>query len=53
MPDESEALGLLALMLLQDSRRAARTDASGYVALGDQDRSLWDYAQVAEGLRAS
>ena len=52
MPAEADAWGLLALMLLHDARRAARTDASGYVALGDQDRSLWDYAQIAEGLRA-
>jgi RNA polymerase sigma-70 factor (ECF subfamily) len=52
MPAEADAWGLLALMLLHHSRRAARTDASGYVALGDQDRSLWDYAQIAEGLRA-
>ena len=52
MPAEADVWGLLALMLLHDARRAARTDASGYVALGDQDRSLWDYAQIAEGLRA-
>jgi RNA polymerase sigma-70 factor (ECF subfamily) len=38
-------------MLLHDARRAARTDGCGYVALGDQDRSLWDYAQIAEALR--
>jgi RNA polymerase sigma-70 factor (ECF subfamily) len=51
MPDEPEALGLLALMLLQDSRRLARIDASGdLVLLDDQDRSLWDQAAIAEGL---
>jgi RNA polymerase sigma-70 factor (ECF subfamily) len=43
--------GLLALMLLQDARRAARTDAAGdIVLLKDQDRRLWDHAQIAEGL---
>jgi RNA polymerase sigma-70 factor (ECF subfamily) len=52
MPDEGEAIGLLALMLLQDSRRAARVDADGaLVLLADQDRSLWDTAQIAEGER--
>ena len=52
MPDEGEAIGLLALMLLQDSRRAARVDADGrLVLLPDQDRSLWDVAQIAEGER--
>jgi RNA polymerase sigma-70 factor (ECF subfamily) len=50
MPDEPEALGLLALMLLHDSRRAARTDADGrLVLLEQQDRALWDRAQIAEG----
>jgi RNA polymerase sigma-70 factor, ECF subfamily len=50
MPDEPEALGLLALMLLIDARRAARTDADGaLVRLGDQDRARWDAALVAEG----
>jgi RNA polymerase sigma-70 factor (ECF subfamily) len=50
MPFEPEALGLLALMLLQDSRRAARLDASGeLVLLPDQDRSRWDFAEIAEG----
>jgi RNA polymerase sigma-70 factor (ECF subfamily) len=50
MPFEPEALGLLALMLLQDSRRAARLDASGeLVLLPDQDRSRWDFGQIAEG----
>jgi RNA polymerase sigma-70 factor (ECF subfamily) len=48
----SEARGLLALMLLQESRRAARTTASGEVILlDDQDRSLWDRNQIAEGTR--
>jgi len=47
---EPEALGLLALMLLQDSRRAARTSKSGeLILLDDQDRSLWDRDQIAEG----
>jgi RNA polymerase sigma-70 factor, ECF subfamily len=50
LPGEPEVLGLLALMLLQDSRRAARTDASGdLVTLEDQDRSLWDQAKIKEG----
>ena len=49
---EPEALGLLAMMLLHDSRRAARTSASGEVILlDDQDRSLWDRDQIAEGTR--
>ena len=48
---EPEAAGLLALMLLQDSRRAARTSATGdIVLLDEQDRSMWDRAQIAEGL---
>jgi len=51
MPDEPEAVGLLALMLLHDSRRAARVDAEGrLVLLADQDRSAWDRAAIAEGL---
>jgi RNA polymerase sigma-70 factor (ECF subfamily) len=50
MPDEPEALGLLALMLFHDSRRVARTDAAGdLVLLEDQDRSRWDRAEIAEG----
>ena len=50
MPDEPEALGLLALMLLTESRRAARTDAGGsLVLLADQDRGRWDRAMIAEG----
>ena len=52
MPDEPEALGLLALMLFQDSRRQARVDADGeLVLLEDQDRSLWDRERIDEGLR--
>jgi RNA polymerase sigma-70 factor (ECF subfamily) len=52
MPDEPEARGLLALMLLQDSRRDARLSAEGeLVLLEDQDRSLWDRAKIDEGLR--
>jgi RNA polymerase sigma-70 factor (ECF subfamily) len=47
---EPEAVGLLALMLLQESRRAARTSPAGeLVLLEDQDRSLWDRDQIAEG----
>ncbi|HLX33685.1 MAG TPA: RNA polymerase sigma factor [Candidatus Limnocylindrales bacterium] len=50
MPDEPEAIGLLALLLLQDSRRAARLDAEGHVVLlEDQDRSRWDAAEMSEG----
>jgi RNA polymerase sigma-70 factor, ECF subfamily len=50
MPDEAEVLGLLGLMLLIESRRAARIDADGRVVLlADQDRRLWDAALIAEG----
>jgi RNA polymerase sigma-70 factor (ECF subfamily) len=50
MPDDAETLGLLALLLLTDARRAARTDADGDpVGLDEQDRSRWDPAAVAEG----
>ncbi|TCN40480.1 RNA polymerase sigma-70 factor (ECF subfamily) [Kribbella orskensis] len=50
MPDEPEAVGLLALMLLQESRRPARTAADGtLVRLPDQDRALWDRALITEG----
>ena len=50
-PEEGEAAGLLALMLLTDARRAARTTAGGeLVPLADQDRALWDPAQVQEGV---
>jgi RNA polymerase sigma-70 factor (ECF subfamily) len=49
---EPEARGLLALMLLHESRRAARTSASGdVILLEDQDRSLWDRNQIADGTR--
>jgi len=52
MPDETETAGLLALMLLQDSRREARTDERGeLVLLDDQDRGLWDCEEIVEGLR--
>ena len=51
LPSESEPWALLALMLLQDSRSAARLSKSGeLVPLADQDRSLWNGAQIAEGL---
>jgi RNA polymerase sigma-70 factor, ECF subfamily len=51
MPDDAEVWGLSALMLLHDARRAARVDASGrYMALDDQDRSLWDQDRIGEGL---
>ena len=54
MPDEPEAAGLLALMLLHDARRAARLDAAGdLVTLEDQDRSLWDAAEIGEGVSLS
>lgn len=50
-PDDPEVTGLLALMLLTDARRPARTDASGeLVPLPEQDRSRWDRALIAEGL---
>jgi RNA polymerase sigma-70 factor, ECF subfamily len=50
LPD-SEAMGLLALMLLQESRRTARTSPEGdLILLEDQDRSLWNRAQIAKGL---
>jgi RNA polymerase sigma-70 factor (ECF subfamily) len=52
MPDEAEAFGLLALMLLQDSRRDARLTEDGeLVLLADQDRGLWDAREIDEGLR--
>jgi RNA polymerase sigma-70 factor (ECF subfamily) len=51
MPAEPEVAGLLALMLLQDSRRDARIDDRGdMVLLSDQDRSRWDQEEIAEGL---
>jgi RNA polymerase sigma-70 factor (ECF subfamily) len=49
MPDESEARGLLALMLLHDARREARFSDGELVLLDDQDRSLWDREQIAAG----
>jgi RNA polymerase sigma-70 factor (ECF subfamily) len=51
MPDEPEAHGLLALMLLHDARHAARLDAAGdLVPLEEQDRSAWDRRQIDEGI---
>jgi RNA polymerase sigma-70 factor (ECF subfamily) len=49
MPDESEARGLLALLLLTDARRAARMADGELVALPEQDRSLWDVQRIEEG----
>jgi RNA polymerase sigma-70 factor (ECF subfamily) len=49
MPDEPEALGLLALMLLNDARREARVREGVLVPLDEQDRSLWDEQQILEG----
>lgn len=52
LPGEPENLGLLALMLLQDSRRKARVNERGeLVTLEEQDRSLWDRAEIEEGIR--
>jgi RNA polymerase sigma factor (sigma-70 family) len=51
LPDDGEVQGLLALMLLNDARRSARTSADGsLVRLADQDRSLWDRAAIDEGV---
>ena len=51
LPDEPEATGLLALMLLHASRQAARVDAAGdLVLLEDQDRTLWNWAEIVEGM---
>lgn len=51
MPEEPEVLGLLALMLLHNSRRETRLDADGRLALlADQDRTRWDYHAIAEGI---
>jgi len=51
LPGQSEAIGLLALMLLTDARRDTRVDQNGdLVLLADQDRSRWDRAQIQEGL---
>jgi RNA polymerase sigma-70 factor (ECF subfamily) len=50
MPDEPEAQGLLALMLLHEARRAARTNAEGdLIPLEEQDRGLWDQSQIVQG----
>ena len=50
MPDEREARGLLALLLVTDARRATRTDADGrLLLLEEQDRSLWDRAAIEQG----
>lgn len=50
LPNEAEVAGLLALLLLHDSRRLARIDARGeIVALEDQDRTLWDQTKIREG----
>jgi len=52
LPDEPEVTGLLALLLLTDARRGARTSAGGQlIALPDQDRTRWDRAQIADGER--
>ena len=50
LPHEAENIGLLALMILQDSRRNARVIGRELVTLEDQDRSLWDQAAISEGL---
>jgi RNA polymerase sigma factor (sigma-70 family) len=51
LPDDGETAGLLALMLLTDARRTARTGASGeLIPLDQQDRTLWDREQIAEGI---
>ncbi len=50
LPEETESLGLLALMILQDSRRHTRTNAEGdLVVLEEQDRSRWNQAEITEG----
>ena len=52
MPDNAESMALLALMLLHDSRRDARSSSDGQlVPLEEQDRSLWRHDQIAEGIR--
>ena len=51
LPDDGEVAGLLALMLLIDARRPARTDAAGeLIPLAEQDRTRWDQARIAEGV---
>jgi RNA polymerase sigma-70 factor, ECF subfamily len=52
MPDEAEVHGLHALLLLQDARRDARLDGDAIVLLDDQDRSLWDWDEIAQGRAA-
>jgi RNA polymerase sigma-70 factor, ECF subfamily len=52
MPDEPEVHGLLALMLANDARREARFEGGEVVLLSDQDRSLWNLDQIAEGRKA-
>jgi RNA polymerase sigma-70 factor (ECF subfamily) len=52
MPDEPEVHGLLALMLLNDARRDARFAEGAVVLLGEQDRSLWDRGEIAQGQAA-
>jgi predicted RNA polymerase sigma factor len=50
-PEDGEVAGLLALMLLTDARRPARTDSAGnLIPLDEQDRELWDSAEIAEGV---
>ena len=54
MPDEPEALGLLALMLIHDARREARLDEAGdIIVLDEQDRTRWDHGEIAEGIGAA
>jgi predicted RNA polymerase sigma factor len=51
LPDDTEVAGLLALLLLTDARRAARTGPAGeLIPLDEQDRSLWDRGAIAEGV---
>src|SRR5207244_4793005 len=52
MPDEPEVHGLLAMVLLLDARREARCRGHDLVLLADQDRSLWDAAEIADGRAA-
>lgn len=52
LPGEAEVIGLLVLMLLQDSRRAARmTEAGDLILLDEQDRTLWDRAQINKSVQ--
>jgi RNA polymerase sigma-70 factor (ECF subfamily) len=51
LPDETDAAGLLALILMTDARRSARVDAEGHLSvLADQDRGSWDRAAISEGI---